>query len=105
MIAELQTRVSRLVTITNADTTPSVLGGAVLLTANSGSTSITTFDDGEAGRSIDFIFGDGNTTLVHGTNLQLTGGANYTGTAGDTMSFTTDDGTIWRQIASAAQFS
>ena len=102
VIAELQTYVSRLETITNGDTTPSVLGAAVLLTANSGSTSITTFSDGEAGRSIDFIFGDANTTLVHGTNLQLASNANLTGTAGDTRRFATEDGAIWRETPQTA---
>ena len=98
VISELQSFVSRVETIADADTTPSVLGAAVLLTANSGATSISTFDDGEPGRSFKLVFGDANTTLLHGSNLQMSGNTNFKGAAGDTRIFTTDDGTLWREV-------
>ena len=98
VISELQSFVSRVETIADADTTPSVLGAAVLLTANSVATSISTFDDGEPGRSFKLVFGDANTTLLHGSNLQMSGNTNLRGAAGDTRIFTTDDGTVWREL-------
>ncbi len=101
-ITELQGFVSGLGTFADADTTPSILGSAVFLTANTGGTSITTFDDGEPGRSFDLIFGDGNTTLVHGTNLQMASNSNLTGTAGDTRRFSTEDGTVWSEVPQTA---
>ena len=102
VIAELQGFVSGVKTIANADATPSILGAAVFVTANTGSTSITTFDDGEPGRFFYFVFGDGNTTLVHGTNLQLASNSNLTGAAGDTRIFETLDGTIWSEVPQTA---
>ena len=98
VISELQSFVSRVETIADADTTPSVLGAAVLLTANSGATSISTFDDGEPGRSFKLVFGDANTTLLHGSNLHMSGNTNFKGAAGDTRIFTTDNGTLWREV-------
>ena len=98
VIAELQGFVSGLGTFADGDTTPSILGSAVFITANTGATSITTFDDGEPGRSFDFIFGDSTTTLVHGTNLQMASNSNLAGTAGDTRRFSTEDGTVWSEV-------
>ena len=98
VILELQTFVSRLNTFTDADATPSVLGALVHKTANTGATSITTFDEGEPGRTIILIFGDANTTLVHGTNLQMASNSNLNGASGDTRTFSTDDGTTWYEV-------
>ncbi len=95
VIQELQGHTTALGTFADADTTPSVLGASVWKTANTGGTSITTFDDGEQGRRIVLVFGDGNTTLVHGSNLNMVSNANFTGNAGDTRIFATDDGTKW----------
>ena len=102
VISELQGFVSGLGTFANGDTTPSILGSAVFITANTSGTSITTFDDGEPGVSKDLIFGDGNTTLVHGTNLQMASNSNLTGTTGDTRRFSTEDGTIWSEVPQTA---
>ena len=96
--AELQRRVSSVETLTDGDTTPSVLDGSVLLTANTSPTSITTFDDGDLGHRFTLIFGDADTTLVHGANLQLSGSSNFTGAVGDTRAFATEDGVIWREV-------
>ena len=53
--------------------------------ANAGAVSITTFDDGEDGQVINLIFGDANTTVQDGANLQLAGGANFTSAANKTL--------------------
>lgn len=87
------------VTFTDADTTPSVANGTRFKTANTGSTSITDFDNHVTGQRITLIFGDGNTTLVHNASiLNLAGDANFTGADGDIVEFI-DDGGIWREVA------
>ncbi|KKK71804.1 hypothetical protein LCGC14_2910240, partial [marine sediment metagenome] len=58
------------ITFTDADATPSVQFTFIGITANTGATSITTFDGGQIGQSFVLRFGDANTTLVHGGNLQ-----------------------------------
>ena len=98
VIAEIQGFLSVVNTFADGDTTPSILGALVHKTANTGATSISTFDDGEPGRFFIFIFGDGDTTLVHGANLQLASNSNLTGAAGDTRIFSTDDGIIWAEV-------
>ncbi|KKK98278.1 hypothetical protein LCGC14_2644350 [marine sediment metagenome] len=82
-------------TFTDADTTPSVDGKRFWITANTSGTSVTTFDDGIVGQHITILFNDGNTTLVHGSTLNLASDTNLTGTSGDTRAFSTDDGTTW----------
>ncbi len=85
-------------TFTDADTTPSVQNTKIAITANTGATTITTFDGGEIGQIVVIRFGDANTTLAHGSTLQLIGDTNFTGAAGDMKTFSTDDGTNWREI-------
>lgn len=104
-LKEMQAQQSGVATIAAGDTTPSVYSAGVFVTANTGSTSITTFDDGSAGRSIVLVFADANTTLVNGSTLKLNGGANYTGAAGNVMQFVTDDGSIWREKSQPIRFS
>lgn len=85
-------------TFTASDTTPSVEGKRYWITANTSGTSVTTFDDGEPGQHITILFNDGNTTLVHGSTLQLASDTNFTGTSGDTRALATSDGSVWRQV-------
>ena len=80
--------------IPDGDTSPSVNGSNVFKTNNSSTTSITTFDDGVAGQKITVIFGDSNTTIVHGSGIYLRDGADVTPSANTTMSFVYD-GTSW----------
>lgn len=94
----LQEGQSNLATVRAGDTTPSVAGVGVLLSANTGATSITQFDDGSPGQRIVFVFGDANTTLVHGANLVLASGSNFTGASGNTRAFVTTNGTVFRQV-------
>jgi hypothetical protein len=85
------------VAFANADTTPSVLGGRLFLTANAGATSITMFDDGYVGQEITVIFGDANTTLVDGGNLKLNG--NFTTPAADSTWKGVFNGTNWHELS------
>lgn len=85
------------VVFANADTTPSVSGGLLFKTNNGGATSITDFDDAKTGQWFRLIFGDANTTIVHGAGvIGLRGAANYTGATGDIIEFQ-DDGGVWRE--------
>lgn len=85
------------VTFADADTTPTVAGSRLFKSANTGATSITTFDDGVAGQRIDIIFGDANTTLVDGATLVLRTGGNYTPAATDTWTGVFD-GSVWYEL-------
>lgn len=82
------------VTFADGDTSPTVAGSRLFKTANTGATSITTFDDAIAGQQITIIIGDANTTLVDGATLVLAGSANWTPAATDTWSGVYD-GTAW----------
>lgn len=82
----------------DGDTTPSVAEASVFTTANAAPTSITAFDDGVPAQRFHLIFGDANTTLVHGANLQLIGDANFVGAVGDVKHFVTEDGVVWREV-------
>ena len=85
-------------TFTDADATPSVANIRLGITANTGATTITTFDDGIIGQVVTIRFGDGNTTLAHGATLQLIANVNFTGATGDMKAFITDDGTNWYEV-------
>jgi len=89
-----RTLCSQIATFTDGDTTPSVSDSNIFKTNNSSSTSITTFDDGQAGQKITVIFGDSNTTIVHGSGIYLRDGSNVTPSANTTMSFVYD-GSYW----------
>jgi hypothetical protein len=80
------------------DTTPSVAGLRYLRTGNTGATSITQFDGGRPGQLVVLHFNDANTTLVHGTNLQLLGGVNFTGAVGQAKLFASFDGVVFREV-------
>lgn len=80
---------------TSGDTTPSVAVGDTFLTANGSATTITTFDDGVTGQSIEVLVGDDNTTFdFSGTTLKGHGGVDYTAVSGDRLSCVFD-GTNW----------
>lgn len=89
---------SSFVTFTDGDTTPTVKTNCIFKTANTGATSITAFDNGKLGQIIRIIFTDGNTTIVDGANLQLSGGVNFVGTANDTL-ILMYDGTSWYELS------
>jgi hypothetical protein len=87
---------STITTFADLDATPSVSAGNVFKTANSGATTVTTFDDGVAGQEILVIFGDANTTVDESGNIRLS--AAFTSTADDTMRLVSD-GTNWFELS------
>ena len=85
----------RFATITASDATPSVKGGKYFVTANTGATTITAFDDGIEGQEILVKIGDANTTIdFTGTTLKGNVGVDWTPGSGDFMRCTFD-GTNW----------
>jgi len=92
--AELETA-KKVVAFTDADATPSVKGGRVFKTANTGATTITMLDDGTNGDVRVIIIGDANTTIdFTGTNLKGNAGVDWTPASGDHM-ICVFDGTDW----------
>jgi len=83
-------------TFTNADTTPSVKGGTLFKTNNSGATTITNFDDAVEGTIIIIYCGDANTTIDR-TNAHLSGGVNFTCTAEDMIALV-KIGSLWKEL-------
>lgn len=75
------------VTFTANDTTPSVAIGNDFLTANSGATSITTFDDPTIGQVIRVRVNDTNTTFVNSATLVTGTGGNISAVNGKVYSF------------------
>ena len=76
------------------DTTPSVSVGRHFKTANTGATSITTFDDGTNGKEITIIGGDALTTFVDGATLKLNAGSDLIIGQYDVIKFILDV-TVW----------
>lgn len=74
------------ITFTDGDTTPSVLDEAYFVTANTGATTITDFDDGVAGQQIVVEVGDANTTVdFTGSGLKGNAGVDWSPGSGDFM--------------------
>lgn len=90
--------ISRHVTFTDADATPSVARGNVFSANNSGATSITDFDDGTEFQEITVRFTNSNTTIVDGVPIQLAGGANFVGSSNDLLTLVRY-GTTWYEKA------
>ena len=86
---------STVITITDGDTTPDVQGGKVFKTANTGATSITTFDNAFVDQEITIIFGDANTTIATSGNIVLDSA--LTGATNGTVKLVYD-GTNWREV-------
>ena len=87
-------------TFTAGDTSPSVVGHNLFQTANTGSTTITDFDDGRVGQRIDVLIQDANTTIdFTASGLKGNAGVDWTPTTGDSM-YCVYDGTDWFCIVS-----
>ena len=80
------------------NTTPTVLAGNWFKEANTGATAISAFDDAINGQTITILFTTGNTTITDGSNLNLSGGADFTGSADDILTLRFD-GTKWYEIS------
>ena len=85
------------VSFSDGDTTPSVNTGNIFLTTNTGATTVTDFEDGTDTQKLSINFGDVNTTIQHGANIVLQGAADFTGQAGDSVSFVHVNGQ-WREV-------
>ena len=71
-----------ILTLTDGDTTPDISGYSNVVTANTGATTITNFDNPDAnGQDLKITFGDANTTIQHNANIDLMGP--ITGTPAD----------------------
>ena len=85
-------------TFVDGDVTPDISGGSRFKTANTGATTITDFDNGDAnGQVIIVLFTDGNTTiqdLSNGSNIRLAGGIDFDFAAYDMTTFEYD-GADW----------
>jgi len=77
---------------TDNATTPSVAGGKIWYTNNTGATSITNFTGGVNGQIITLFFIDANTTIVHGATIGLDNSANFVATPDDTLTL----GYLWK---------
>lgn len=80
--------------------TPNVAGLQAAQTNNGGATSITSFVGGYAGQFLTLRGLDGgNTTVAHGTNIRLAGGANFVVGDDDTITLFCVNGTKWVETA------
>lgn len=78
------------------DTTPDIYGETNFKTANTGSTTISDFDNGIVGDLITVYVNDGNTVFdFAGGTLYGNGGAAYTATQNDILQFMKVDATHW----------
>jgi hypothetical protein len=66
--------------------------------ANSGATTITTFDGGATGDVIYIKFNNANTTIQDNTGIQLAGGANKNFNSDDVLVLL-HDGTNWLEVS------
>jgi hypothetical protein len=89
------------VAFANGDTTPSVSGGNVFETNNTGATLITNFTGGAAGQTITIVFHDANTQVENnGAAIFLkAGGMNFASTANDTLTLVCTNGTKWYEVS------
>lgn len=90
-------QVYRVGTYTNGATTPSVLGVSHMVVANSSPTSITNFTNAVTGQILTLLFNDANTTVTR-NNAYLSGGANFTSTANDTLTLIQNGG-LWYEVS------
>lgn len=86
-------------TFADGDATPDISDGHIFSTANTGATTITTFD-GSANNHEFVVKVDANTTIQHGSTIKLAGGANFVGTANDTISFVNISGVFYEKCRS-----
>jgi len=77
------------------DATPSVKNGNIFLTG--GTTTITDFDDGHT-KQIITIIAEHSLTITDGTNIFLSGSANWSMTATDTLTLICKADNLWYEI-------
>lgn len=77
--------------------TPSVRYGTQWRVSSAVPRTITAFTNGRPGQFLYLLFDDANTTIQHGSTIQLAGAASYTAQANDILVLTLD-GTVWREV-------
>ena len=85
------------ISYTAGDTTPSVLNASFMDIANSGAVTISNFDDGVNGQVIVLHFQDANTT-INRANAYLSGGVNFVSSANDTLTLIRV-ANVWTEVA------
>lgn len=78
------------------DATPSVRTSTLWRTG--GTTTITDFDDGVVGKTIQ-ILADHSITITDNSNILLSGTTNFNMTPGDTLTLTMFDDQVWQEIS------
>ncbi len=85
---------------TPGTTTPSVAAVNLLALSNVAPTTITDFLGGEAGQPLLLTFANGNTTIARSGSVYLAGGADFVGSAHDTLLLVSADA-AWHEVARA----
>ncbi len=78
------------------DATPTVAG--VTLAKTGGTTTITDFDDGVLGQTFTLRSGHA-VTITDGTNILLSGSANFVMADGDTLTLTMFNDQVWEEVS------
>lgn len=86
------------------ETTPSVLNKERLQFINDSATSVTDFLDGQEGQEL-IIYGDGQTTLVHDTDLLITNTAANKLLAAGAVYYFIRINNVWRELAASVILS
>lgn len=90
--------VNKVKVLSPQDSTPDVQNCNMLVTANTGATSITTFEYGSNGQVVTLMIDDANTTLVHSSGFLLAGGINWTPASGDSITMAKNS-IGWREVS------
>ena len=77
------------------DATPSISAGNLFITG--GTTTITDFDDGIVGQTIEILSAH-SVTVADGSAVDLAGGADYVMTATDTLILTMFNDQVWVEV-------
>ena len=86
-------------TLVVSGATPSVAGGNVFRTSNSGSTTITNFIGGVDSQQIVLVCGDTNTIVQNNANIAITGGTNFSCTLNNSIAFVFNSSSnVWSEI-------
>lgn len=85
-------------TLVISGATPSIAGGNVFRTSNSGATTITNFLGGVDSQQITIVCGDANTIIQNNANIFVTGGANFSCSLNASLTFVfTASANIWSE--------
>jgi hypothetical protein len=85
----------------NSVTTTSVYGIKYVQFAQTVATNVTAFTGAKDGQELTILFSNGNTTIVNGSGMRLSGAANFTGTQYDTLTLKYM-ATSWYEVSRSA---